>query len=362
MTFKEKQRKTQRVALMATVDRSHRQHINKFEKQVKHDRFDYRNRLQVATKELALFEKRRLAGETITDRDVTRMSRLRDQITEYRQSLSRIEAGHDELEYIIKNGDGIVAYYDITKGENSGNWQDKPEDDDDDLDRLNAHMQNSKPKKPTERKVKIVKSASVDMRSFFGNGGSSTTTAKKQRVPSTRDSTRVGLSTGKGCNEKARSGAQERRSLRAIRSRTTRSFDSDIDSDSDSVVRETADSAPSSDSDSDTSSSEPKVIGMITGSEIRLSKADLADQFFIRNDPTYKSKITRLAARKFCKACKQDWQGEDPQREMVLDTRQSFYRCRECGDTETVVMDTDRPSYKEPMSDQTMSPYKRINH
>jgi hypothetical protein len=360
MTFKEKQRKTQRVALMATVDRSHRQHINKFEKQVKHDRFDYRNRLQVATKELALFEKRRLAGETITDRDVTRMSRLRDQVTEYRQSLTRIEAGHDELDYIIKNGDGIVAYYDITKGENSGNWQDKPEDDDDDLDRLNAHMQSSKPKKPTERKVKIIKSASVDMRSFFGSGGSSAA-VKKQRVPSTRDSTRVGSSVGKGGDEKVNSGAPEKRSLRASRSRTTRSFDSDIDSDSDSVPRETADASPS-DSDSDTSSSEPKVKGMITGSEIRLSKADLADEYFIKNDPTYKSKIMRLPARKFCKACKVDRQGEEPPREMVLDTRQSFYRCRECGDTETVVMDTDRPSYKEPMSDQTMSPYKRINH
>jgi hypothetical protein len=284
MTFKEKQRKTQRVLQNATVDKSHREHIDKFEKQEKHDRFDYRNRLVISRRELDRFEKVKARGETITDREATHMSRLRDQIREYEQALKRIERGRDELNYFEMNGDTLVAYYQLSQDQMAGHWSKKnDEGSEDELDRLNNSMQGNKSKRPTVRKIKSVKSASGDIRSFLSS-----------------------------CKSKNKE-----------------------------VVE-----------------LDPTVRGAISGTPVTLNKSELADDFFSRTDPNYRSKKCRLPQRKCCKACAQD--GADV--EMVLVFTMSMYYCRDCGETEHVVMDSEKPSYKEPMGDQTMSPYKRINH
>ena len=332
--FKEKQRKAQRVTLMATVDKSHRQHITRFEKQSKHDLFDYKNKLQVATAELEKLEKRRQAGETITDRENALMSSLRDKIIDYKQNLQRIESGRDELEYWGNNGDNVIAYYDITRDETSGRcWYNAKghEEEVDDLDRLNQQSQHLKPKKPTERKVKVVKSASLDMRSFF-----------KVEQPTGEDETTPKSRECKRANPRRQPGEKMEGRGRATPGR--KASDSDIDN---------------TDSDGD-DNKEDVVRGILTGSTLHFNKAELADTFFAQTDPNYKSKINTMPSRKYCVGCSSRASGV--RNEMVLDSRLSMYYCRECGDTEKVVMDTDRQSYKEPMSEQTMSPYKRINH
>lgn len=299
MTFKDRQRKTQRIALKVTVDKSHREHMNRFDKLVNHDRYDYRNKHIVAVKELSRFEDRLHRGDIITEKDAAHMSRLRDQIEEYKTLIARIDDGTDELDYFEKNGDTLMAYYDVTKDEMAGHWNHGMNEEFDDLDRLNAHMQTTKCKKPTIRKVKTVKSASSDIRNFF---------AKQTTKP-------------------------------AIASATTETNDDDtcIDSDSDEITK-----------------------GVISGNELRFNKEDLADDYFTHTDPGYQSKMFRTPARKLCTSA--DCMAAPQQNEMVLDNARSLYYCRDCGDTEHAVMDNERPSYKEPMSDQTMSPYKRINH
>lgn len=285
MTFKEKQRKTQRVLQNATVDKSHREHITKFEKQEKHDRFDYRNRLVIARRELDRFEKVKARGETITDREATHMSRLRDQIRDYERTLERIEYAHDELNYFEQNGDTLLAYYQLSQDQMAGHWDKKKDEEgsEDELDRLNNSMQSSKPKRPTVRKIKSIKSASGDIRSF----------------------------------------------LNSCKSKTKTEVELD-----------------------------PTVRGAITGTNVTLNKSELADDYFSQTDPNYRSKKCHLPPRKCCKACAAD--GDEV--EMVLVYTMSMYYCRDCGETEHVVMDSEKPSYKEPMGDQTMSPYKRINH
>lgn len=284
MTFKEKQRKAQRIAQNATVDRSHREHINKFEKQEKYDKFNYKNRLVTSRKELARFEAIKAKGESITDRETTHMSYLRDQIREYERQINRIDKGQDELQYFAENGDNLMAYYQLSQDQMAGHWEKKEDESEDELDRLNNSIENSKNKRPpTVRKIKSFKSVSGDICSFLNS-----------------------------CKTKVKK---------------------EIELD-------------------------PTIKGAISGSLITLNKSELADAFFTQTDPNYRSKKARLMAHKFCKACANE--GDDV--EMVLVFTMSMYYCRECGETEHVVMDSEKPSYKEPMGDQTMSPYKRINH
>jgi ribosomal protein L33 len=284
MTFKEKQRKTQRVAQNATVDKSHREHINKFEKLEKYDKFNYQNRLVTSRKELARFESIKSKGGSITDRETTHMSYLRDQIRDFERQIKRIDKGQDELQYFEQNGDNLIAYYQLSQDQMAGHWGKKHNESEDELDRLNNSNQNSKNKRPpTVRKIKAFKSTSGDICSFLNS-----------------------------CKTK---------------------------------VKKTVEL-------------DPTIKGTISGNQITLNKSELADAFFTQTDPNYRSKKARLIAHKYCKSCGE--KGDEI--EMVLVFTMSMYYCRECGETEHVVMDSEKPSYKEPMGDQTMSPYKRINH
>jgi len=50
------------------------------------------------------------------------------------------------------------------------------------------------------------------------------------------------------------------------------------------------------------------------------------------------------------------------QTEMTLHLSDGYLICTECGSCEEVILDSDKPNYKEPVPDATAYSYKRINH
>jgi len=47
---------------------------------------------------------------------------------------------------------------------------------------------------------------------------------------------------------------------------------------------------------------------------------------------------------------------------MTLHLSDGYLICTECGFCEEVILDSDKPNYKEPVPDATAYSYKRINH
>ena len=81
----------------------------------------------------------------------------------------------------------------------------------------------------------------------------------------------------------------------------------------------------------------------------------LLEQYLQIVDPNYmkkaQSEIDETTGD--CKNC-----GE----EMIFSSNEAVYNCPECGNQEFILMDSDRPSYKDPPRETSYYAYKRINH
>ena len=81
----------------------------------------------------------------------------------------------------------------------------------------------------------------------------------------------------------------------------------------------------------------------------------LLDKYLSIMDPNYKKKqVSEVEDNSGeCSSC-----GE----EMIFSANEALYNCPSCGNQEFILMDSDRPSYKDPPRETSSYAYKRINH
>jgi|LauGreDrversion4_2_1035121.scaffolds.fasta_scaffold150045_3 hypothetical protein len=92
----------------------------------------------------------------------------------------------------------------------------------------------------------------------------------------------------------------------------------------------------------------PKYYGKKT-----LGRNDLLDKYLQKIDPTHTQKIADMDNLGECFDC-----GED----MIFASNEAMLYCNHCGNTEFILIDSDRPSYKDPPRESSYYAYKRINH
>lgn len=92
----------------------------------------------------------------------------------------------------------------------------------------------------------------------------------------------------------------------------------------------------------------PKYYGKKT-----LGRNDLLDKYLQKIDPTHSQKIADMDNLGECTDC-----GED----MIFASNEAMLYCNHCGNTEFILIDSDRPSYKDPPRESSYYAYKRINH
>lgn len=85
-----------------------------------------------------------------------------------------------------------------------------------------------------------------------------------------------------------------------------------------------------------------------------LSRDKILDQYLQKMNPGYIRKTTDF----------QDTLGEcmDCGEDMIFAVNEAMLYCKECGNTEFILIDSDRPSYKDPPRESSYYAYKRINH
>lgn len=88
-------------------------------------------------------------------------------------------------------------------------------------------------------------------------------------------------------------------------------------------------------------------------SQGKKNKASLLDNYKTLVDNTYISKNKSYSFVKYCESC---------DIEKILNQSEGIYECTNCGETELVIVESDRPNYKDPVPDNSAYAYKRINH
>lgn len=86
-----------------------------------------------------------------------------------------------------------------------------------------------------------------------------------------------------------------------------------------------------------------------------LSRDKLLEQYLLKVDPAHARGGNEVFGDKYgeCAEC-----GE----EMIFSANEAIFTCTHCGNQEFVLMDSDKPSYKDPPREVSYYAYKRINH
>ncbi len=92
-----------------------------------------------------------------------------------------------------------------------------------------------------------------------------------------------------------------------------------------------------------------------TTGEGGLRRDKLLEQYLLKVDPEHARSSNEL---------QNDSYGECPdcQKEMTFSANEALFTCTECGYQEAVLIDSDKPSYKDPPREVSYYAYKRINH
>lgn len=88
-------------------------------------------------------------------------------------------------------------------------------------------------------------------------------------------------------------------------------------------------------------------------------RASTLDNYLSIIDKSYglKSKVSKKID--FCKKCKTNYNKDY---EMIINHNEGFMSCIKCGNLEYVIIESDKPNYKDPPPEATYFAYKRTNH
>jgi len=88
-------------------------------------------------------------------------------------------------------------------------------------------------------------------------------------------------------------------------------------------------------------------------------RASSLDSYLSRIDKSYGLKSKVLKKIDFCKKCKDKYNKDY---EMIINHNEGFMSCTKCGNMEYVIIESDKPNYKDPPPEATYFAYKRTNH
>jgi hypothetical protein len=315
-TFKLKPEKTRHITEINTLDEKHHKKMSDF-KTRKKQLPGKKKRLDHLRHEL---EKYQLKDTSLyTTNDIRNKSRIKSEIDELVVEIYDIENNISELEYYSQINDLLMDYYDIVQQEDYLFYQQHPElseaktDIDkkdnaiDHLDYLNmlSRDKKKKPKKPTKRRKKRdVDTKTTNIMSFFGS------------IEQSDSETTVSASMT---------------SVTSVTSAASAASDS-IDTES---IIETEKS--------------PTQKNKLT------NRAALFDEYMMLTDNEYLcEKRNRINPIKKCDRCGN---------EKVINPSEGSCVCLNCGDSETMILDSEKPNYKDSCAPEKPGyPYKRSNH
>jgi len=96
-----------------------------------------------------------------------------------------------------------------------------------------------------------------------------------------------------------------------------------------------------------------------SGASQNFDRASTLENYLSKIDKSYGIKSKVLKKIDFCKKCKKNFNKDY---EMIINHNEGFMSCTKCGNMEYVVIESDKPNYKDPPPEATYFAYKRTNH
>lgn len=271
-TFKLKATKNKCLPSFKTVNGTHQQYIETFEKK-QQSLPKKKVNLDDMTRKLDTINKKQ--RHEYTTQDIQMKSTLKTSITKLKQEIYDIENNIDELEYYSMTGNLLMDYYDIIE---------KYDNDDNSIKTINQIPQNNNEKTKLDRLELL--------------------TLSKLKKKNTKQKT-------KRYYKKSKINTSNIMNFLGV--------------------------AENSEEDKNES-----------------NKATILDDFLGIIDGTYVSdKRGKYNPFIYCTICTS---------EKTLIQSEGIYVCTRCGEVESVIIESERPSYKDPIPEKSGYPYKRMNH
>jgi Poxvirus Late Transcription Factor VLTF3 like. len=301
--FKNKTSKLKYLSNVQTLDELHHTYLAKIDEQ-KTSLPEKRIKLRFLEQKLDKMDKSR---EFVSSNDIKVKANLRSEIKSLCEQISNDEGNTDMLDYISRVGDLIMGYYTITNGVyyNTNELTN-------DTDQHTTSVPSSKTEDPTE--TDVLKNTHPEQKGIYISD-------KLKHLNQISQKTR-----------KVKKPVKKRRIIQETSS-------------SRSILNFFPSNEPSVDDTTD--------INIDDYNQITLNKATLQDKYLMLVDKNYACEKVKIEKVIYCSRCKT---------EKTLFQSEGCYICKNCGETEHIIMESEMPSHKELSNEKQKYPYKKINH
>lgn len=344
-TFKIKHDKTKHMVQINTLDETHKKFMNSFQNR----RFllpKKKKKIELLKNELDMLE--RMDASQYSTSDIKKRSELKTEICNLEEEIYDIENDVSELDYYFKTEDIIMDYYQISDIDDCTLYDDNPElcnknvNDNlgnadpssvqiNKLDQLNKLNKNkSKPKKISKRRNKRTPcNNQSNILDFFSNNEEVETSRRKTSTETEQETQQHDIQPG----HFQKNSPAEFQHETDIADIDYTDSDMEIYDDTDKMVN----------------------IDVIIDVLPVKNKAELLDQYMMIIDSEYMCDKKKGSDKiRKCPHCNI---------EKILMHTDGMYVCQKCGEVEIVIVDSEKPNYKEAVTSDTKPgyPYKRIN-
>lgn len=316
--FKIKHNRAKNVIEINTLDETHKKIMTSFQNR-RELLPKKKEKIQYLRNQLSRIEN--LDGSNYTTEDIKKRADLKIRISNLETEINDIENNLSELDYYFKTEDIIMDYYEIVDNDDNILYHNHPElseakifeesknesgEDVDKLDMLNLMNRDKKKiRRPTKRRKKgFINDGKADILSFFS------TSPDSQLQPKNNDVN--------GNNTEVTE---------------TENYNSEMEDDN--YLGETTECCDTTKSEAVNSDSPIN--------QTKKNKSELLDQYMMFVNSDYVSDQIKInEVIRYCLKCGI---------EKTLIHSESIYVCQKCGEVETVIIDSEKPNYKEAVID-----------
>ncbi len=304
-TFKIKHDRNKTRVHINTLDETHKKIMNDFEKK-RSTLPSKKKKLETLQNQLAKLDNSNPSEYSLDD--IKRKADLKTEIGDLQEQIYDIENDISELEYYSKTGNIIMDYYDIIEMNDHDLYQQYPE-----LKEQKEENDNTK---------ELGKLDKLNMMSQ--------TTQKKKKIAKKR-----------------------KRGNKPVATSSIIDF-MNAEKKPESIVESEVETEQETEQTTEVSEKEPTQLVQQPPQQDSINKAKLMDQYMMLIDSDYLIGKNNAILIKRCAGCDMD---------KTLIHAEGIYVCQMCGEAEPVIIDSEKPNYKESVPDNKPSlPYRKSNH
>jgi hypothetical protein len=323
-----------------TLDETHRHFASEFE-QKRHLLPEKKRELKNYQKDLKNLENKNKSDYTA--KDICLKARLKENIKRVNDDIYDIENNVSEIDYYSKTGNILVEYYNIIENKDES-------DNSITSDNLELNTETEINQLSEFQEMSEIETEADDITESANFTSTNTETINQfDTVDLLRE---LNLKS----QQKRKIKKPTRKRLRKVEQiKPTKNILSFFGKDEEqpNQVKSKSKSDTKNDSDNDDGHIEKNMV------EVVANRASLFDEFMMMIDKAYTSSKVKNTAIKICNNC-HIMHGINVEKTLIQS--EGLYVCKNCGEAENIIIESEIPNHKESSTEKPKYPYKRLNH